>query len=206
MTNIPSDHKVQLGVRDINFKFDGLLSPLAKTGRRLVFPYTPTINIGHTANYGTYDMVHSVYQQNYYVNSPNPNISITAQFSSNSQSEAEYTCASIHFLKSLTKPDFGEKTKASTAGLPPPIAMFSGYGDLHFNNVPVIVRNFTYTLVEDGDYVTVNYEGFTSSVPTMMLAQIELTPQQLPKNVRENFNVKSYRNGSLLKGEGGGFI
>lgn len=204
MTNIPSDHKVKLSVRDIRFDWSGLLSPLARTGNTLVFPYTPTINIGHSANYGTYDMVHSVYQQNYYVNTPNPNISITAQFSSNSQSEAEYTCAAIHFLKSLTKPDFGEQTKKSTAGLPPPIAIFSGYGDLHFNSVPVIVRNFTYTLVEDGDYVTVDYAGFSSSVPTMMLAQIELTPQQLPKNVRENFNVRSYQNGSLLKG--GGFI
>ena len=85
--------------------FGGILDPL-KFGEDKVgveFPLTPTIMMAHSSNYGTYDVTGSVYQQNYYMSTPNPNMSITAMFPSNTEQEARYTAAALHFFKSCTK-------------------------------------------------------------------------------------------------------
>lgn len=40
-----------------------------------------------------------------------------------------------------------------------------------------MLRSFTYTLPEDTDYVTVEVNGESISVPTLVLVSIELSPQ-----------------------------
>ena len=112
------------------FNGDGLLAPLLDTsGKKLgvEFPLTPTIQMSHSANYGTYDVTGSIYQQNYYINTPNPPMSITALFPANTVDEALYSVAALHFFKSCTKSDFGSQAGA-TAGTPPPILKFTCYG------------------------------------------------------------------------------
>ena len=75
---------------------DSILSPLSKDSG-VVFPYTPTIMMAHSANYGTYDVAGSIYQQNYYMNTPNPSISITAQFSSKGHNV--FACIRGHLIE-----------------------------------------------------------------------------------------------------------
>ena len=188
------------------FNFFGVLRPLAETGG-VIFPYTPTIQFSHNANYGAYDIQGSIAQQNYYTNTSNPTINVTALFSSNTIDEAKHTAAAIHFFKSCTKSDFGVQ-RQETAGTPPPILKFSAYGLIHASHVPVVMRNFNYTLVEDSDYVDVDIEnGDSVTVPTLLLASIDLVPQIPPKKVKEQFNITGYASGSLLRGgNNGGFI
>lgn len=184
---------------------DSILSPLEQDGG-VVFPYTPTIMMAHATNYGTYDVAGSIYQQNYYMNTPNPSISITAQFSSNSEEEARYTLAALHFFKTCMKSDFGAQAGA-TAGTPPPILKFSCFGHVHALNVPCVIRAFNYTLVEDTDYMEITVAGEKIAAPTLLLTAVELVPQLTPRAVREKFNIRTFATGSLLNGgNSGGFI
>ena len=188
--------------------YDGILSPLAigKEQLGVEFPFTPTIMMSHSANYGAFDVTGSIYQQNFYNSTPNPTISITAMFPSNTEKEARYTAAALHFFKSCTKSDFGIQA-GDRAGTPPPILKFNCYGSVHASNVPVVIRSFNYTLPEDTDYVEVDINGEMIAVPTLLLAAIELTPQIPPKVVKDKFNIKTYASGGLLKGgNSGGFI
>jgi len=181
----------------------GILFPLQQTSNGIEFPYTPTIGIGHSANYGQHDIVHSVSQPNYYVNTPNPTIGITAQFTSNSIEEAKYTAACLHFLKSCTKGEFGEQA-GDLAGTPPPVLILSAYGMLHAERIPVVVGNVSYNLTEDVDYVEVESAGNMLTLPTTLLMTIDLKVQQTPRFVRENFDAGRYASGHLLRG--GGFM
>lgn len=143
---------------------NGIMAPLTKTQNGILFPYTPTIMWTYAANYGTYDMTHGAYQQNYFQNTPSPMVQVTAQFTAQTTSEAEYTLAALHFLKWSTKGDFGAyvnegKDRNATAGSPPPILRFSAYGHAGAKNLPVIIRNVSYTYPEDIDYVTVGQSG-----------------------------------------------
>ena len=191
------------------FNGDGLMAPLLDTsGKKLgvVFPLTPTIQMSHSANYGTYDVTGSIYQQNYYINTPNPPMLITALFPANTVEEALYSVAALHFFKSCTKSDFGSQAGA-TAGTPPPILKFTCYGSIHASNVPCVIRSFTYTLPEDTDYVEVEIDGEIQAVPTLSLLSLELVPQLTPKSVKNDFNIRSFASGELMKGgNNGGFI
>jgi hypothetical protein len=202
-------NKVKLVMKEKGKPFSmnfGILKPLNDIGG-VLFPYTPTIQFSHNANYGAYDIQGSIAQQNYYMNTSNPTINVTALFSSNTVDEAKHTAAAIHFFKACTKSDFGEQ-RQQTAGTPPPILKFSAYGIIHASSVPVIMRNFNYTLVEDSDYVDVDIGNQQSvTVPTLLLASIDLVPQLPPKKVKEQFNIQTYAGGQLLKGgNNGGFI
>jgi hypothetical protein len=183
----------------------GILKPLLQKGG-VQFPLTPTIQMSHSANYGTYDVTGSIYQQNYYINTPNPPMSVTALFPANTDEEARYAGAALHFFKSCTKSDFGSQAGAR-AGTPPPILKFSAYGSIHAQNVPCVIRSFTYTLPEDTDYVEFDVDGEKHAVPTLSLISLELVPQLPPKAVKDQFNIRNFASGSLLKGgNSGGFI
>ena len=186
------------------FQF-GIQQPLAEAGG-IIFPLTPTIQMSHSANYGTYDVAGSIAQQNYYMNTPNPSMSVTAMFPANTIEEARYSLAALNFLKTCTKSDFGAQS-ITTAGTPPPILKFSCYGTVHAKNVPVVLRNFTYTLPEDTDYVEVDINGEKHSVPTLLLVSVELVPQQVPKRIKDSFNIRTFASGIGLRGGNpGGFI
>jgi len=161
---ISQSQKVMLGLKQPGkpFGYTGLLAPLSQTNG-ILFPYTPTIQMSHSANYGAFDITHGMYAPNYYVNTPAPVISLTAIFTSNTIDEAKYTIASLHFLKSLVKSDFGQQRRA-TAGTPPPICKFFAYGQVHAENTPVIVKNFGYTLTEDVDYVSIGVDSINEGL------------------------------------------
>lgn len=178
------------------FDYTNILSPLNQD-KGVVFPYTPTLQVGHQANYGTYDITHTIYQPQYYISTSNPTISITANFTANDIKEAEYTCAAIQFFKTATKSDFGE-SRPTTAGTPPPILNLKVYdkNPLHARATPVVVRSMNYTMPEDVNYVECQY----GTVPTMMLLALELSVQHSPATVRKNFNISEFSSGSLLNG------
>jgi len=186
-----------------------ILSPLVYNGGDklgVVFPLTPTIQMSHSANYGTYDVTGSIYQQNYYINTPNPPMSVTALFPANTEEEARYSAAALHFFKTCTKSDFGASA-GTTAGTPPPILKFTAYGSIHAQNVPCVIRNFTYTLPEDTDYVEIDIAGDKHAIPTLSLLSIELVPQLPPKAVKDQFDIRKFASGNLMRGgNSGGFI
>jgi|TARA_R110002074_G_scaffold336462_1_gene506980 hypothetical protein len=199
---IKDTQRVSLKPKPGNKEWDwtGMLEPL-KHNKGVIFPYTPTISMGQNTNYGSYDPVHTNYQPNYWINTPNPTISVTTTFANQTQADAKYNAASIHFFKSCMKGHFGEND--SNPGLPPPILMFSGYGGLHAKSVPVLVSSFQYTMQESDDYITVVLNGEEHSMPITFMGTLELVVQQNPQKVKNEWSHSEYRNGNLLNG---GFI
>jgi hypothetical protein len=135
--------------RDPKINETGLLWPLYITNG-VVFPYTPTINTVYAANYSSYDLTHSNYRGYFYQNSYVDEINITATFTAQDTSEANYLLAVIHFFRSATKMFYGQD---ANRGQPPPLVFLQGLGEFQFNLHPCVIRSFNYNLPGDIDYI-----------------------------------------------------
>ena len=213
MAGIPSSNKPKLVLRDANAAWaknlfsTGILQELSDVNG-IIFTYTPAMmQAAFSANYGTYDTTHSVYQQQYYVNTPNPTISMQAYFVSNTIKEAKYNIACLHFLKTMTKMDYGKTS--NMAGTPPPVLHFRAYGEYNYKNVPVVVSGVDYTFADDVDLITVEVPLGTQrfgasdttsvSIPASFAVSITMVMQQNPAKVSSNFSFANYASGSTLK-------
>jgi hypothetical protein len=204
-----------LGPKDSN----NLLYPLHSTNG-VLFPYTPEVSTGAVSEYDSTPYVHSNYVFNSYVRSYPKSISLKAEFTAQSNDEALYLLAVIHFFRAITKNYFGINPY-NKAGTPPPVLQFNYLGEYQFNNVPVVVKNFDYSYPNNIDYVPVNTSGKAkysenikvaltamnsngySWVPTKMSISAELETQYLPIKLRNEFNLDEFRKGNLL---GDGYI
>ena len=146
-----SDWRVRLTVPGGTiFDSSSVFSPLKEAGG-LVFPYTPTINIGASAKYDAISPIHTNYAFQAYQNSQPDQITITAPFLVENSAEAQYWIATVHFLRAVTKMFTGDSTPA---GNPPPILALNGYGEYVFKNVPVVVTSFSVSLDAGSDYIS----------------------------------------------------
>lgn len=196
-----------------------ILFPLWST-RGVLFPYTPSVATGNIAEYDPTSFIHSNYGYNAYVRSYPKPISITAEFTAQSNDEALYLLAVIHFFRAITKSYFGINPY-NKAGTPPPVLIFNYLGDYQFNNVPVLVKSFEYTMPADVDYVpvsTTNNRAYADNigvslpagknggytwVPTHLQVQLDLDTQYVPVVLRNAFNLDEFRQGHLINS---GFI
>jgi hypothetical protein len=135
--------------RDPGINSNGILWPLAITNG-VVFPYTPQISTNYGAVYSSYDLTHSNYRGYFYQGSHVDEVVITATFTAQDTSEANYMLAVIHFFRSVTKMFYGQD---SNRGQPPPLVFLQGLGEFQFNLHPCVVRNFVYNLPNDVDYI-----------------------------------------------------
>lgn len=134
-------------------KSGDILYPLAATDG-VIFPYSPTIQTAYRANYDPLDLMHSNYKLHFYKNSNVDEITVTADFTAQDTTEANYLLAVIHFFKSVTKMFYGQDgNNGPKAGTPPPLCYLNGYGQYQFNEHPCLVSNFTYNLPNDVDYI-----------------------------------------------------
>lgn len=191
-----------------------ILFPLYST-RGVLFPYTPEVTTGSEVAYDQTPFIHSNYGYSAYIRSfPKP-ISISAKFTAQTNDEAIYLLAVLHFFRSVTKSYFGV-TPYERAGTPPPVLLFQYLGEYQFNDVPVLIKSFDYTYSKDVDYVPVNtsnsslYSGgkavslpLTSSggysyVPVELDVTLELETQYIPSMVRNEFNLDDFRQGKLF--------
>ncbi len=197
---------------------DNLLNPLFATGG-VLFPYTPTVTTGSVAEYDSTPFTHSIYGYNAYIRSYPKTINVTAEFTAQTTDEALYLLAVLHFFRSVTKSYFGVQPY-NRAGTPPPVLLFSYLGEYMFNDVPVIVKSFDYSLPGTVQYVAVNTAGIADAaqpgtvalpgsnagwtrVPTNLIVTIELDTQYIPIKLRNEFNLDDFRSGKLI---GKGFI
>lgn len=204
-----------LGPRDSS----NILFPLYST-RGVLFPYTPSVSTGHTAEYNQHPFVHTNYSYNAYVRSLPKPISVTAAFTAQTNNEALYLLSVLHFFKSVTKMYFGV-TPYNRAGIPPPVLLFNYLGEHQFNNVPVVIKDVSYVFESNIDYVPVdtsdilnytpdigvampikNMSGY-SYVPTHMSLTVEMDTQYIPNKIKNEFNLDEFRSGKMV---GKGYI
>jgi hypothetical protein len=196
------DWRVKLSVPP-HMQESKLLEPVLNSGG-LVFPYTPTISITHSANYQPLDIVHSNYPYLAYQNSKVETINVSANFYVEDSNEARYWVAAVHLLRSLTKMSFGE---SENVGSPPPVVKLSGYGDFVFNDVPVVVTSFTTELPDNVDYISTGLEltGVSSNAepeqvswaPVKSLLTLQLHPVYSRERVKK-FNLREFVNGQYV--------
>ena len=129
----------------------GILEPLQATDG-VIFPYTPSIGVTYSAGYDSSELIHSNYKIHQYKGSSVDAVSISADFTAQDTTEANYLLAVIHFFRSVTKMFYGQD-KNPNNGVPPPLCYLSGFGAYTFDAHPLVVTNFTYTTPTDVDYI-----------------------------------------------------
>ncbi len=157
----PSDEdwRVRISLADkaeIFYKATGtnpnnLMAPLVETNG-VIFPYTPSIQVSHVANYSATTPTHSNYSQQFYTNSEVSDITISGEFTVQGVDEGKYLLATIYFFRAATKMFFGS---GANAGNPPPIVFLDGYGSHYFPHVPCVITNFTHTMPNEVDYIQI---------------------------------------------------
>ena len=204
----------------------GIQSALRATNG-VVFPYTPSINVTHTARYGEQKLTHSNYANYFYEGSEVQSITVQGEFSVQTPEEGKYLLAAIMFFRSCTKMFFGKSNQQPLAGSPPPLVFLNGYGKYIFPSVPCVITSFQQTLPGDVDYLEVSHfmdevnpTGFANSsgnfkseiellnsavtrVPTNSTLSVTLQPVYSRKTVHEDFNLDRFASGELLVGRGG---
>jgi hypothetical protein len=194
-----------------------IFAPLVETNG-LVFPYTPTILIQHTANYDAMQPIHSNYPYLNYQNSQIDDLVITGDFFCENAVDAQYWVAVLHYLRTCTKMNYGQ---SSDQGAPPPVVFLNGYGDFVFPNVPVVIRNFSVDLPADVDYIKTQADGVvsvsagTTSVdgfyegwaPVQSQIMITVAPVY-SRSKTAGFSLDDFASGGYLGAgqNGGGFI
>jgi hypothetical protein len=192
---------------------EAIFKPLTDTNG-LVFPYTPTILIQHSANYDAMQPTHSNYPFPQYQNSQIDDIVITGDFFCENAVDAQYWAATLHYLRSVTKMAYGQTTNA---GAPPPIVFLNGYGDFVFPNVPVIIKTFSIDLPSDVDYIKTQIDGTVQKTVTTTLgsevkqgwapvqSQVMVTVSPIYSRARTSqFSLDTFVKGGYLKN--GGFM
>lgn len=172
-----------------------ILAPLAQTNG-MIFPYTPSVDVSQSIDYSTYDPVHSNQELHSYARTRAPIISINGEFTAQNSTEASYSLAVVHFCRTVSKMAFGQ---SQFAGTPPPILLLSGYGEYMFNDLPVIMTNFSISLPKDVDYV--NVPNSNTYVPAMFGISMSLVVQNNPATLR-TFSLEQFRSGLAMKGKG----
>lgn len=133
----------------------GLLSPLRATNG-IVFPYQPTINYTQDVVYNNIDLVHVNQELLAYTRTAATKLAVSGQFTAQNQTEGTYALACIHFLRTVTKMWFGQ---GANIGTPPPVLLFDAFGQYMFNQLPVLVTNFTINMPNDVDYLPVDVDN-----------------------------------------------
>jgi hypothetical protein len=199
-----------------------VMNPLVATSG-LIFPYTPSLTIRHSANYNPTKLTHSNYSSYFYEGSEVSGIDISAEFTVQDVIEGQYLMAAIHFMRACTKMFFGQ---SQLAGTPPPMVFLDGYGAFYLPHVPCVVTNFTHTMPADVDYInvpigtslsdvagnainTASNLGPTVRLPTSSTFSIGLQPVYSKTNIANNFTLENYSIGALAQpsvGARGGFL
>ena len=129
--------------------------------------------------------------------------------------------AAIHFLRTVTKSNFG--VSDPNRGTPPPKLAFSAYGDAMFNRTPVYIRTVAFGLDQDVDYVPVRQGSIVgdgrpgggslddmlknSYVPLVLNLFVDIMVAPNPSKLRDEFRLdapprsglEDFRKGKLLK-------
>ena len=180
----------------------GIMEPL-RTTNGMIFPYSPTINAVHAAEYDAQGLTHTNFTQYSYARSNADTLQVVGEFTAETQEEVRYLLACIHFLKSATKMFYG---RDENRGTPPPVLRFSAYGENMYHSLPVVLTNTTFDFPNDVDYISVRQPGGSiSDVPTRM--QLNMALNVVHSRTRTlDFSLKAYASGRLIgdpNGRGG---
>ena len=120
--------------------------------RKFNFPYTPTVSNMINTNYTQAATTHSNFQQAFFESGANATFSVTAPILIENKTQAYHILQALDFFRGSMKMRFGKMD--NQRGLPPPVLRFNAHGI--FQNVPVVLTDFTYNLDADVSYIEVD--------------------------------------------------
>jgi hypothetical protein len=185
--------------------FNSLLFQQLKDTGGVVWPYLPSVTVSTKAEYSTIPITHGNYAQYSYKNSVVDDITISGEFSCETNDEGAYWIAATTFFKTATKMFFGQ---GAQAGNPPIICKLSGYGSSIFKNVPVIIKSFSVDLKDDVNYIRCEPSYDTADytwVPTLSTITVVVAPVYTRQGLRK-FNLQNYAAGQMAGPGGVGYI
>ncbi len=194
---LPPEHIVSI------MKDSPIFEPIVKSGFKVIFPFTPTIQGIHAADWGPMGVTHTNYQYYSYQGSQSPQLNLSGPFFNQSQEEAKYYLACVHFFRMVTKMRFGRSDPYR--GAPPPILKFNAFGDLMFKNIPVIIRSFNFEMPPAVDFIDIGIGKttggstyFKQRVPTQSNLFVDMQAQYLP-GATLDWNIEKFANGDLVR-------
>jgi hypothetical protein len=168
------------GGASIIYGGNGLLQPLRKTNG-LVWPYQPLITYTQPVQWNDMRLIHTNQEILSYERTPAPKFEVRGRFSVQNQQEGIYALAAIHFLRTVSKMHFGSSDPL--AGTPPPVLLFDAYGQYMFNQLPVVVTQWSHGLPDDVDYVPIDltniqvYSNAQTQTNISGVSRVATTPQ-----------------------------
>lgn len=165
----------------------------------IVFPYTPKVDFEHKVNYERTEIMHSNLAVSHYKNTPPPTITLQADFTADGEYNARYMYGVIHFLRAISKCEFGESLfsgdeRKDYAGIPPPVLYLNGYGN-YMINVPVVVTSFGINFEKNKHYVHLKPENVW--LPTDITISINLEIQFNLDKYKKQFDLEKYKENTL---------
>jgi hypothetical protein len=182
--------------------FDSKLFKRLENTGGAIWPYVPNITLTTKANYTTTSVVHSNYPFQAYKDSQVEDISISGEFSCETEKDAEYWLAATTFFRTATKMFFGS---GDHVGNPPIICRLSGYGKHIFDNVPVVIKSFSVDFKDSVNYIRCTVDGKVTWVPIISTVSVTVSPIYNRTTVRQ-FNLKSYAKGAMVDNSGLGYL
>jgi hypothetical protein len=182
--------------------FNSPLFALLENTGGVVWPYLPNITVSTKADYSAINTTHSNYTNYAYKSSMVDDITITGEFSCETETDAAYWIAATTFFKTATKMFFGQ---GEFAGNPPLICNLTGYGSSIFDKVPVIVKSFSVDLKDDVNYVRCNSFGTNTWVPVISTITVVVSPVYNRQRMRQ-FSLQDYARGKTADSSGVGYI
>jgi hypothetical protein len=180
-----------------------ILEPLTATNG-VIFPYTPVITTSHRANYEVENLLHTNYATPYYINSSVDGLNIQGRFTTQTPDEALYVVAMMHFFRTATKMFYGA---SSNKGTPPPVLYLDAHGQFMYDHIPVVIRDFQYSLPNDVNYMSVEVGGSITKVPLDLNVTVDMIPVYSRNKIATEFDLVKFSQGQLLtdgSGAGGG--
>jgi hypothetical protein len=172
-----------------------LFNVLKDTGG-VVWPYLPSITLATKANYNTVDPVHNNFPFQAYKNSQVDDITITGEFSAETERDALYWIAATTFFKTATKMFYGN---SMYQGNPPIVCQLNGYGSSVFNNVPVVIKSFQVDFKDDVNYVKCQLEPLAkpSWVPVLSTITVVVSPIY-NRSLMRQFSLQDFAAGNTV--------
>lgn len=174
---------------------NGLLQPLRATNG-LVFPYQPLISYTQQVQWNDMRLIHTNQEILSYERTPAPKFEVRGKFSVQNQQEGIYALAAIHFLRVVSKMHFGSSDPL--AGTPPPVLLFDAYGQYMFNQLPVVVTQWSHGLPDDVDYVPIDLNNI--NVYSYQQSQTSMSNVSRTATTPQLNSYDQVRNSALMTG------
>lgn len=192
---VPGDYLVSLTrgskERDELFKLGGI-----------IFPYTPSIQFEHKADYTNSNPLHSNFNLYFYQRSSISSINISGKFTVQDDKDAAVLLSTQHLIRALTKMRTGSD---SDSGAPPPICRLDAYGDFGLTNIPVAISSFRMDYPDSVDYYTIGRTQASkfgvTSVPTVVQIALTLLPMYSREEMQK-FSVTGWLTDNKIRKSG----